>query len=197
MQSLEIKLDELCSRLSYQRDIKNGGILCFTESWLNDDMDDMQSAGFRQDRTAASGKTRAGCLSIVKNCWCAMSNIKEVLMYCSPEVEYLMISCRPHYIPREFLSLLFVAVSLPRQTDTGTKIALNELYKAISNQENAHPKAALLVVGDFNAVKLKPFYLISTSMSHVQPEGKKYSRPPLLHTQQRIQRSPSSSIWQI
>ena len=24
--------------------------------------------------------------------------------YCSPEVEYLMISCRPHYLPREFSS---------------------------------------------------------------------------------------------
>jgi hypothetical protein len=27
-----------------------------------------------------------------------MSNIKEVSRYCLPEVEYLMISCRPHYL---------------------------------------------------------------------------------------------------
>jgi hypothetical protein len=37
--------------------------------------------------------------------------------------------------------------------------------KARSEQENAHPEAALLVAGDFNAGKL-----ISTSMSHVQAE---------------------------
>jgi hypothetical protein len=29
------------------------------------------------------------------------------------------------------------------------------VYKAISKQENAHPDAALLVAGDFNAGKLK------------------------------------------
>jgi hypothetical protein len=47
-----------------------------------------------------------------------------------------------------------VAIYLAPQTDAGTKTALNELYKAISKQENAHPKAALLVAGDFNEGKL-------------------------------------------
>jgi hypothetical protein len=32
---------------------------------------------------------------------------------------------------------------------------LNELYSAISKQENAHPEVALLVARDFNAGKLK------------------------------------------
>ena len=48
-----------------------------------------------------------------------------------------------------------MAVYLPPQTDAGTKTAFNELYKAISKQENAHPEAALLVAGDFNAGKFK------------------------------------------
>ena len=78
----------------------------------------------------------------------------EVSRFCLPEVEYLMLSCRPHYLPREFSSVVFVAVYIP-QTDAGTKTALNELYSAISKQENAHPEAALLVAGDFNAGKLK------------------------------------------
>ena len=73
--------------------------------------------------------------------------------YCSPEGEYLMISCRPPYLPREFSSILSVAVYLPPQTDAGTKTALN--FKAISKQENAHSEVALLVAGDFNAGKLK------------------------------------------
>ena len=66
-----------------------------------------------------------------------------------------MISCRPHYLPREFSSVFFVAVYIPPQSEAGTKTALNELYYAISNQENAHPEAALLVAGDVNAGKLK------------------------------------------
>jgi hypothetical protein len=78
----------------------------------------------------------------------------EVSRVCSPKVEYLMISCRPHYLPREFSSVFVVAVYIPPQTDAGTKTALNELYTAIRKQENAHPEVALLVAGDFNAGKL-------------------------------------------
>ena len=48
-----------------------------------------------------------------------------------------------------------MAVYLPPQTNAGTKTALNELYEAISKQENAHLEATLLVAGDFNAGKLK------------------------------------------
>ena len=92
--------------------------------------------------------------------------------------EYLMINCRPHYLPREFSSILFVAVYLPPQTDAGTKTTLNELYKAISKQENAHPEAALLVVGDVNAGKQISF----TSMSHVQPENNFFNKIKLCTT---------------
>ena len=73
---------------------------------------------------------------------------------------------RPQNLPREFSSIFFVAVYLPPQTDAGTKTALNELYKAISKQENAHPEVALLVAGDFNAGKLK--YIIPHFYQHVK-----------------------------
>jgi uncharacterized protein YfkK (UPF0435 family) len=61
-----------------------------------------------------------------------------------------MISCRPHYLPREFSS-----VYIPPQTDDGTKTALNELYAAISKKKNIHPEEAVLMARDFNAGKLK------------------------------------------
>ena len=80
---------------------------------------------------------------------------KDVSRFCSPEVEFLMISWRPHHLPREFSTVFFVAVYIPPQTDAGTKTAMNELYSAISKQENAHTEATLLVAGDFNAGKLK------------------------------------------
>ena len=72
-----------------------------------------------------------------------------------------MISCRLHYLPREFSSIFFGAVYLPPQIDAGTKSILSELYKAISKQEKPHPKAACLLAGDFNAGKHKfviPFF---------------------------------------
>jgi hypothetical protein len=60
---------------------------------------------------------------------------KEVSRFCSPEAEYLMISCRPHYLLREFSSVFFVAVDIPPQTEAGTKTTVNEQYKAISKHE--------------------------------------------------------------
>ena len=89
-----------------------------------------------------------------------MDNIQlaeEVSRFCSPEVEYLMISCRPHYLPREFSSVFFVAVYVPPQSKAGTKTALNELYSAISKQENLHPEVELLVAGKLKSV-LPNFY---------------------------------------
>jgi hypothetical protein len=45
-------------------------------------------------------------------------------------------------------------------------LVLNELYRAISQEENAHPEAALLVAGDFLIQENRnPLNLISTSMS--------------------------------
>ena len=66
-----------------------------------------------------------------------------------------MISCRPHYLPREFSSVFFIAFYIPPQTDACTKTALNDLITTIRKHENAHPEAMLLVAGDFNAEKLK------------------------------------------
>ena len=78
------------------------------------------------------------------------------------------------YLPREFLFVYVVAVYIPPQTDAGTKTALNELYSATSKQENAHPEAALLVAGDFNAGKHK--LILPNFYQHVKGEtrgGKK------------------------
>ena len=105
VQSLEKKIDD--ARLNYRWDIQNCNILCFTESWLNDDTNNIQQAGYtlyQQDRTTASGKTRGAGLSIFVN-KCTIS--KEVSNYCSPEEEYLIISCRPHYLPIESFHLYF------------------------------------------------------------------------------------------
>jgi hypothetical protein len=65
-----------------------------------------------------------------------------------------MISCRPHYLPREFSSILFKAVSFTPQTKAVTNTTLNEVHKTINKQENAHPEAVLLEARDINAGKI-------------------------------------------
>jgi hypothetical protein len=63
-----------------------------------------------------------------------------------------MISCTLHYLPRDVSSIFFVAVYIQPQSEAGTKIALNELYSAISTQENVHPETApgTLMQGNVN-----------------------------------------------
>ena len=144
---------------------------------------------YRQDRTAASGKIRGGGLCIfVNNSWCMIS--KEVSSYCSPEIECLMISCKPQYLPREFSSVFFVAVYIPPQTEAGTKIALNELYSAISKQENDHPEAGLSVARDFNAGKLKSVLLnFYQHVKYATRGGKKLWTTFTPHTETRAKLS--------
>ena len=81
LQSRENKLDELCLRLPYQNALKNCNILCFSESWLNKDMVNINLAGFsihRLDRTTAAEKLRwGGVWLFVKNNWGMISNIRK------------------------------------------------------------------------------------------------------------------------
>jgi hypothetical protein len=114
VQSLDNKIDDLRGRLNYQRDIQNCNILCFTDTWLNNDTINIKLAGYtlhRQNRTVASGKTRGGGPCIFVNNSCTTS--KEVSSYWSSAVDYLMINCRPHYLPTEFSTVFFIAVYIP------------------------------------------------------------------------------------
>ena len=82
MKSLETKLNELGSRLSCQRDIKNCNILCFSESWLTKDMDNIQLAGGVYASVSASGKIRGCGECFFVNSWCSITNKKEVSRLC-------------------------------------------------------------------------------------------------------------------
>ena len=67
-----------------------------------------------------------------------------------------------------------MAVNLPPQADAGTKTALSQLYKEKSKQETTHPEAALLLVGEFIAGKLKS--VLRNLYQHVKcaSRGKKF-----------------------
>jgi hypothetical protein len=70
-QSLENKWDELKALkalIFYQPDIKNGKISCFTESWMNDDIKNIELVGYtlyRQDRTAKTDSGKHLCKQLV------------------------------------------------------------------------------------------------------------------------------------
>lgn len=67
---------------------------------------------------------------------------------CSADLEYLIVKCRPFYLPREFTSTIITGAFIPPSAND--KLATSEIHAAISKQQPAHPEAAFIVAGDFN-----------------------------------------------
>ena len=115
VRSLENKLDELRLMRGSLKVWRDCCLFIFTESWLHENIPDeaVQLEGttlFRADRDAASsGKSRGGglCIYINKD-WCV--NAASVAQHCSELVEFSIVICRPFYLPREFTSVIVVAV---------------------------------------------------------------------------------------
>ncbi|KAI4879949.1 hypothetical protein NFI96_030543, partial [Prochilodus magdalenae] len=68
-------------------------------------------------------------------------------------VEFMVVRCRPFYLPREFTAVLIISVYIP--PGATAKDALCELYSAISGLQNTHPDGLFIVAGDFNHANLK------------------------------------------
>ena len=90
---------------------------------------------------------------MINKTWCDHNNIQELKSFCSPDLEFLTIKCRPHYLPREFSSIIIRVVYIPPQADTST--AIKELHWALCKLETTYPEAAFIVAGDFNKTNLK------------------------------------------
>ncbi len=87
----------------------------------------------------------------VSNAWCTSTDI--IKTHCSPDIEYLILKCRPFYVPREFTAILITGVYIPPRANA--KMALEELHNIINSQMNAYPEGAVIIAGDFNRTDLK------------------------------------------
>ncbi len=155
---LENKLDLIQLSRSTQHETRDCCVFVFTETWLNDNIPDsaIQLHGLtccRADRDSSlSGKTRGGglCVYINKE-WC--NNAAVLSTHCSSLVEFMVVKCRPFYLPREFTAIVIVAVYIPPCANA--KDALRELYSAISEQQTNNPDGFFIIAGDFNHANLK------------------------------------------
>jgi len=128
--SLANNMDEIRLSITNNRRIMDSNVMIFTVTWLNNNCPDnaIELAGrhtHRADRIAEdSGKTRGGglCISINK-AWCTDSATTE--RQCSPNVEFIVVKCRPYYLPRELTSIILTAVYIP--PDANAKLAMKEL----------------------------------------------------------------------
>ncbi len=101
-----------------------------------------------------TGKSRGGGVCFyINNSWCNERNLHSIKSFCSPDLEFHMLLCRPFWLPREFTAIIITAVYIPPQANTDQ--ALKELYRNISEQETTHPDAAFVVTGDFNKANFR------------------------------------------
>ncbi len=136
----------------------------FTETWLNNSVPDCaiqldQLTCYRADRALVEGgKRRGGGLCVyINDAWCRDAVV--VCKHCSPLVEFMIIKCRPFYLPREYTAILLVAVYIPPSSNNNNRSeALNDLYQHISEQQTAHPDAFLILAGDFNHADLRSVF---------------------------------------
>ncbi len=133
-----------------------GCIICLTETWMSAMVPDsaIELTGFsvhRSDRTKElTGKSRGlGVCFFINNLWCDERNLHSIKSFCSPDLEFHMLLCRPFWLPREFTAIVVKAVYIPPQVNTDQ--ALKELYGDISEQETVHPDVAFVVTRDFNS----------------------------------------------
>ncbi len=125
VQSLDNKLCELQARISYQRETRDCCIICLTETWMSAVVPDsaIKLTGFsvhRSDRTKElTGKSRGGGVCFfINNSWCDERNLHSIKSFCSPDVEFHMLLCRPFWLPRQFTAIIITAVYIPPQANT-------------------------------------------------------------------------------
>ncbi len=139
VQSLDNKLCELWPRISYQRETRDCCvILCLTETWMSAMVPDsaIELTGFsvhRSDRAKElTGKSRGGGVCFyINNSWCNERNIHSIKYFCSPDLEFHMLLCRPFWLPRENTAIIITAVYAPpppSQHRPGTQETVQE-YK--------------------------------------------------------------------
>nr|BAB83841.1 ReO_6 [Oryzias latipes] len=158
VRSLANKVDELLLLLNKNSDFRCSSALCFTETWLSEQIPDsaLHLPGFqlhRADRnTALSGKSKGGgtCFYINEG-WC--TDVTVLKKTCSPQLESFFINCRPFYSPREFSSFVLVGVYIPPQACVTE--ALQQLADQITEVERNHPDSLVITLGDFNRANLK------------------------------------------
>ncbi|XP_044041003.1 uncharacterized protein LOC122870707 [Siniperca chuatsi] len=157
--SLPNKSEELEALVKNQRAYRECSLMCFTETWLNNNIPDscVDLPGFsmvRADRDArASGKNKGGGLVLfVNNRWCNPDHIIVKEKICCQDIELLAVGLRPYYVPREFSHIIVIVVYIPPRARA--VLACDVIHEAIARIQTQHPDAFIAISGDFNHVTL-------------------------------------------
>ena len=106
VRSLQNKMEELCANAKYANEFCSASLMCFTETWLSENVADshVNIEGFSifcADRTNDSGKLKGGGLCVfVNEQWCHPNNIAIKHKSCSQNAKMFIMGLCPYYIPQ-------------------------------------------------------------------------------------------------
>ena len=132
--------------------------MVLTETWLTELTPDTDANldGFQlrqADRTTQSGKRKGGGLAVfINDRWCNTGHITVKEQVSSKDIELLVVSMRPYYLPREFTQVIVFAVYIPPSANADA--ACDTLHSVTSSLQTQHPQALFLISGDFNHASL-------------------------------------------
>ena len=163
-QSVRHKLDELHALLQTKRLINLSQLICITESWLTPEITKSRTeldgySQYRNDRLPdKSGKScGGGILVYIDNKW--STNNQIIHNHTDEHLEIMTVKSRPHWLPREFTSVISVSCYAPFTGKSRLKANATSTSKIISmhvkQMERKYPDACVLVMGDFNQLPLK------------------------------------------
>lgn len=158
--SLNNKMDELRVLCRYDSIYREACLLAFSETWFSDTNTDAETAieGFsvvRGDRSRTeSGKEGGGSVcAYINNRWCTDVTVHE--RTCTPLYDFLSISLRPFYLPREFSKLVVCVAYVPLYVPSEkTKTVASAISASVSALQSQYPDAPVLIMGDLNACTL-------------------------------------------
>ena len=109
-------MDELTALVQFDGDFRRSNLMCFTETWLIEDIDNILVPGFttvRADRDSdkAQKSTGGGLCMFVSDSWATQYCVRGRVR--TRDFELLTVSFRPFYLPREFGPITVILVYVP------------------------------------------------------------------------------------
>ena len=155
VRSIRNKVDEFAANCKFNRDYSDASLICLTETWLEDkDVDGTVNIDnfnlIRSDRRSTTKKQGGGVCIYVNEKWCKNVTLKD--SYCDENVEYMTISCRPFYLPREFSNVYVIIAYVPPSGNYNQ--AADTLTSCVQNMDNQCPNGVNILLGDFNGCNI-------------------------------------------
>ena len=113
---LQKKQDELTALVRIDGDFGRSNLMCFTETWLTENTDNILVPGFttvRADRDSDKAQKSAGgglCM-FVSDSWATQYCVRGRVR--TRDFDLLTVSFRPFYLPREFGPITVILVYVP------------------------------------------------------------------------------------